>query len=88
MGEKGRVEIRLKNGRGHYKVELKNNKMKEFGVDPMEGDFIDKGDNAIFFEYNPTEYNGNKKAEVSVTSDSGCFNFFLLGKFPNSKWSI
>ena len=49
VGEKNKVEMRLKNGKGKFKVEIKNNKMKEFGVYPMEGEFKEKGDNVIFF---------------------------------------
>lgn len=85
VGEKGKAEIRLKNGRGKYQVELKNNKMKEFGVEPMKGQFKENGDNIIYFEYCPVEYNGNKRAEVIINSEYGSFNFYILGKFPKLK---
>ena len=66
-------------------MSIKNNKLKEFSVTPMSGEFKEKEDNIIYFEYAPVEYNGNKKAEVYITSEYGSFNFYLIGKFPPLK---
>jgi hypothetical protein len=87
VGATGAVKMKIKNGTGKFKVEFKNNKKKEFRVWPLEGEFRE-GQDVLEFEYRPVEYNGSKKAEVSVLTENGNFDFSLLGRFPRRPHDI
>lgn len=39
VGETGVAKFKIKNGRGDFTVEIKNNRKKEFSVFPLEGKF-------------------------------------------------
>jgi hypothetical protein len=39
VGETGVSKIKIKNGRGSFRVDLKNNRKKEFRVSPLQGIF-------------------------------------------------
>jgi len=54
-------------------------------VSPLEGCFVEDGENWFTFDYTPIEYNGSKKAEVNIVSEGGNFDFYLHGKFPTRK---